>query len=120
MLLTSWLKRLIEHRSIRVKKKPKPAQLTQLGLTRLEERVVLSGDAVLDVLVEDPLATVEVDDGDLVVTDEAGQDDNLSITVNGSKYVIESHNGKLIAGNGATQVDESTIEVLQELSLIHI
>nr|MBC8290752.1 hypothetical protein [Planctomycetota bacterium] len=114
MLLTSWLKRLIEQRSVRVKKKPKPAQITQLGLTRLEERVVLNVGPVADVLVEDPLATVEVDDGDLVVTDEAGQDDNLSITVSGSKYVIESQNGKLIAGNGATQVDENTIEVLQD------
>ena len=113
MLLTSWLKRLIE-RSPRRVKPTAPARITQLGLTRLEERVVLNVGPVADVLLEDPLATIEVDDGDLTVCDAAGLDDELSITVNGSNYIIESLNGNLIAGNGATQIDESTVEVAME------
>ena len=113
MLLTSWLKRLIERSPRRVNPKA-PARITQLGLTRLEERVVLNVGPVADVLLEDPLATVEVDDGDLAISDTAGQDDELSITVNGSNYIVESLNGNLIAGNGATQVDENTVEVAME------
>ncbi|MDA0591127.1 MAG: hypothetical protein O2820_21955, partial [Planctomycetota bacterium] len=113
MLLTSWLKRLIDRSPRRVKPKA-PARITQLGLTRLEERVVLNVGPVADVLLEDPLATVEVDDGDLFVRDASGQDDELSITVNGSNYIIESLNGNLIAGSGVTQVDENTVEVAME------
>ncbi|MFP6762889.1 MAG: hypothetical protein VB858_04705, partial [Planctomycetaceae bacterium] len=113
MLLTSWLKRLIERQPRRVQPRL-AARPVSLGLTRLEERVVLNVGPLGDVLPDDPLATVEVDDGDLVIGDESGQDDSLSITVNGSSYVIESQNGKLIAGNGASQVNGNTIEVSQE------
>ena len=59
MLLSSWLKRIsdrIRSRRYQPDRKPKkPDRYTQLGLTRLEDRVVLSVNAAFDGVNTDQL-----------------------------------------------------------------
>jgi filamentous hemagglutinin len=84
MLLSSWLKRIsdrIRSRRYHPDRKPKkPDRFTQLGLTRLEDRVVLTVSAVFDA-------------GVLDLTLDA-QDDVATITVNGGNIEI---NGGAVA-----------------------
>ena len=80
MLLSSWLKRIsdrIRRRRYQPDRKPKkPDRLTQLGLTRLEDHVVLSVNAGFDVVNTDQL-NIDINADTAIVTT-----DGANITVN--------------------------------------
>ncbi|MFT5325748.1 MAG: hypothetical protein ACI8P0_003620, partial [Planctomycetaceae bacterium] len=81
MLLSSWLKRIsdrIRSRRYQPDRKPKkPDRFTQLGLTRLEDRVVLTASAVFSGFND--LLVVDVDQEDVTISTNGGR-----ITVTGS------------------------------------
>ncbi len=56
---------------------------------------------------------VGVSDGNLVITDVNGgtTNDTLTITLNGANVRITDSNNLLLAGSGATQIDDYTVEV---------
>ncbi|MBI1313761.1 hypothetical protein GC176_20915, partial [bacterium] len=87
MLLSSWLKKLAQRshrRGADGKLKKKPSPFTQLGLTRLEDRVVLTVNASLSL-------------GDLVVTLDAANDAATIQVVNGGADIR--------VDDGTTQMD---------------
>ena len=102
MVLSSWLKRIsdrIRSRRYQPDRKPKkPYRFTQLGLTRLEDRVVLTVSAGLNAGVLELMLDA--------------QDDVAEVTVNGSNHILV--NGDTLSGGsgGGGEVLESDVNRL--------
>ena len=85
MLLASWLKRLLERRRSAAKaKKPQPSPFAQLGLTRLEERVVLTVTAAIDLAAIDQLN---------VTVDSSGAFDAATVSTDGMFITVSDSSG---------------------------
>jgi type II secretory pathway component HofQ len=117
MLLSSWLKKLVQRtrgRSADGKLKKKPSPFTQLGLTRLEDRVVLTVNAML---VGTELQIMLPDNNDAATVEVAGTD----IRVTGTGFAqtdfaaADVRNVAITAGVGTQTVSfDTAFSVLED------